>query len=54
MVIIPSLRSTSHFGVVLASVEAACTLPGLWHHFGWTPVKAMLEGVSAREQRGRS
>lgn len=37
--------SRSHYGVILAPVWAACILPALWNHFGWVPVKSVLEGM---------
>ena len=39
-----SPQGKSHFGVVLASVGGACTLPGLWHYFGWALSKAVCTG----------
>ena len=44
-VIFPSPWGKNHFRVVLLPVRAAYRLPGLWHHFGWTLVKSILEGV---------
>lgn len=43
------LSSGSHFGVVLALVGAACTLPDLWYFFGWIPASALLEGYVHRK-----
>lgn len=37
--------SRSHVGVILAPVWAACILPAFWNHFGWVPVKSVLEGM---------
>ena len=37
------------FGVMLVPVGAACTLPGLWHCFGWVLAKVILEGVCCQE-----
>lgn len=42
VVLFPSPWGRSHFGVVLAPVGAACTLPGSWHHFVWAPAKSIL------------
>lgn len=38
--------------MVLAPVVAACTLPDLWHHFGWILCKGVLEGVGPQENFG--
>lgn len=38
--------------MVLTPVGAACTLPHLWYHFGWTFAKSVLEGVSLQENAG--
>ena len=38
--------------MVLAPVGAASTLPGLWHCFGWTPTKGVLEGMGLQENAG--
>lgn len=42
----------SHFGKVLAPVEATCILPVLWHHFRWAPAKGILEGAGCRSVQG--
>lgn len=52
VVIFSSHYGISHFGVALASVRTACTFPGLWHHFGWTMAKDMLEGRGLQENAG--
>lgn len=44
ILISPSPWNRSHFGVMLAPVGVACTLPDLWHHFGWALAKGLLEG----------
>lgn len=31
--------------MVLAPVGAACTLPDLWHRFGWALAKGALDGA---------
>ena len=43
-----SPQSWTHFGVALAPVGTACTLPGLWYHFGWALVKGILKGQVCR------
>ena len=35
--------------LVLASVRAVCTLPGLWHHFGPALANGLLEGTSPQK-----
>lgn len=52
MVIFPSPQKKSHLGVVLALIEVACPLPGLWHCFVWTPAKDMLECGELEENPG--
>lgn len=46
------LPLSSHFGEVLATVMADCTLPDLWHHFGWGPAKGILDRHILRKGRG--
>lgn len=49
MVIFPSSQRGNHLIVVLATVRAAWTLPGLWPHFGWAPDKCVLEEVGPQK-----
>ena len=49
VVIFPSVQGRNHAGVVLAPVRAACTLLGMWHRFGCSPDKGMLNGVDLQE-----
>ena len=49
MVFFRSPQGRSHFGVVLAPVKATCTLPSLWHCFGWVLAKGVLERASLQE-----
>ncbi|XP_073749564.1 uncharacterized protein [Callorhinus ursinus] len=42
----------SYSGVVLTPVEAVCTMPCLWCHFGWTPDKNELEEVACSRMQG--
>jgi len=44
LVIFLSSWGRNPFGDVLVPVRAACTLPGLWHCFGWALAKGVLEG----------
>ena len=34
--------------IVLAPVEAACTLPDLWHISEWVPAKTISEGAGPK------
>ena len=43
VLIFSSSQIRRHFGVVLDIVKAACTMPHLWHCFGWTPVEGRLD-----------
>ena len=52
MVIFPCPQKRSHFGAVLAPIEVSYALPGLWHCFGWTPAKDMLECGDLKENAG--
>lgn len=45
VVIFPSSLGKSHFGVVLAPVGAAYTLPVLWYSFEWAAAEGVLEGM---------
>ena len=44
----------SHLGVVLGSCGVACSLPGLWHWFGWAWAQGTLEGEIDRRALGWS
>ena len=46
------LPAAKSLGGVLASVGAACTLPGLWHCFGWAPAGAILAEAGLQENIG--
>ena len=52
MVIFPFTQGRNHFGVVLAPIRAACTLPGLWKSFGYATAKGESEGAGLLENAG--
>lgn len=54
VVIFPSLQGKGHFGVVLAMVGAACTLPSLQNHPVWALAKSVLERADSPKQCGGS
>lgn len=39
--------------MMLASVRAVCTMPGLWYHFGWALAKGIVELGSIGECGGK-
>lgn len=49
---VPLPWGRSHFGVVLGSVRAACTLLSLWHHSGYSLAKIILEGADPQKCKG--
>ena len=49
VVIFFSPWGTSHCGVVLEPIRAACTLLGLWHCFGWVQAKDVLVEAGVQE-----
>ena len=52
VVIFLSLQRCSHFGVVLATVRATCTLPDLEHCFRLALAKGKLEVAGPQENVG--
>ena len=52
VVVFLSPQGRSYFGVMLAPIGAAYTLPGLWHHRGWALAESILEKIGLRENAG--
>ena len=54
VVIFPLPQSGSHFGMVLAPIGAACTMPGFWLSFEWALAKSLLEWTYSGQSLGHS
>ena len=52
VVFFPSPQVRNPFRMVLTPAETPCTLPCLWHSFGWIPAPGILEKVGSQKKVG--
>lgn len=52
VIIFPPLWRKCQFGVVLGSIGAICTLPGLWYSPVWAAAKSLLERADPKSTVG--